>query len=73
MRLTVCGVWGHKQSARYVVASFISFVPPQAAELIHFAATPFPKKPYGFPGTPKRSLNPPFCFIYFRRSSIVLS
>lgn len=44
--------WEYKRSARCVVASFVSFVPPQAAGLNHSAASPSPKKPYGFPGTP---------------------
>ena len=35
-----------------VIASFVSFVPPQAAGLIHSAAPPFPTKPKdGFVGT----------------------
>ena len=36
-----------------VVASSVSFAPPQAAGLIHSAAPPFPTKPKdGFAGTP---------------------
>ena len=36
-----------------VVASFVSFAPPQAAGLIHSAASPLPPKPKGgFAGTP---------------------
>lgn len=33
-----------------VVANSISFAPPQAAGLIHFAAPPLPTKPSGFAG-----------------------
>ncbi len=42
-RFTVLLLWEYKRSARYVVASLISFVPPQAAELNYSAAPPFPQ------------------------------
>ena len=54
---TVAKVLGIAPSSAYelmhVVESFVSFAPPQAAELIHFAAPPFPTKPKGgFAGAP---------------------
>ena len=54
---TVAKVLGVAPSSAYelmrVVASFVSFAPPQAAGLIHSAAPPFPTKPTGgFAGAP---------------------
>ena len=54
---TVSRALGVSPSSGYelmrVVASSISFAPPQAVGLIHSAAPPFPTKPMdGFAGTP---------------------
>ena len=54
---TVAKALGVSPSSGYelmrVVASFVSFAPPQAAGLIHSAAPPFPTKPKGgFAGAP---------------------